>query len=129
MGSEQLEAVRKCTRLTPEDADNLFFPGPGGKSHKAKQFCADCPFISQCLADAIERDLEGFFAGETQESRRQMAAIHHMRVKPLIDELPPEPDRESRVIYLKVFTQPEREWLDQDLEPSPEELLLLDAVM
>lgn len=124
MGSEQLGLVRKCASLSPNDADRLFFPGPGGKSHKARQFCSDCPFIAECLADAIENDLEGFFAGETQNSRRQMASLHHMRITPLVDVLPPE--RSGRIVYLKVFTQPEREWLDSDLEPTAEELLLLD---
>src|SRR5690242_16698442 len=40
----------KCTKLPTDESDKIFFPGPGGKSKKAKEFCKSCPVISQCLS-------------------------------------------------------------------------------
>lgn len=111
-----------CARLTTKQADALFFPGSGGKPHKAKAFCSGCPFKRKCLDDAIENNLSGFFCGTTDEQRSEMAWIHKIKVTGL--DMPPEPDRDKRVVYLKVFTPEDvHNWLEEDLEPSEEELL------
>lgn len=116
----------ECTKLTPQEADKLFFPSTGGKPHKAKQFCKGCPFRRECLDDAIEKKLSGFFVGTTEEERRSMAFIKGIKVTGL--DMPPEPDRDKRVIYLKVFSPEDaHNWLEEDLEPSEEELQKLSA--
>jgi len=113
----------KCASLTAQRADELFFPTSGGKPHKAKQFCNDCPFKRRCLIDAIEKSLVGYFAGTTDEDRRHMRKLHGIKVTGL--DMPPEPDRTTRKILLKVFTPDDpRDWLDDiRLEPSVEELV------
>ena len=112
----------KCAKeLSPEQSDALFFPGTGGKPHKAEKFCSTCPFKGQCLQDAIQFKLKGFFAGTTEEQRRAMAFMHNMRAREL--EMPPEPDPTERKIYLKVFSPDDTHaWLDENFEPDPEEL-------
>lgn len=111
----------RCTELSPEKSDALFFPSTGGKPHKAKEYCKGCPFRRECLTDAIVNKLSGFFVGTTEDERRDMAFVQHIKVTGL--NMPPEPDRDKRVIYLKVFTPPDaHNWLDEDLEPSEEEL-------
>lgn len=64
--------LRKCASLNPQQADALFFPGPGGKINKAKTFCETCPVIKQCLQDALKFKLDGFWAGTTFDERRLM---------------------------------------------------------
>lgn len=127
MGNIESEQTRKCEALTPSEADALFFPGPGGKSYRANIYCGDCPFIRQCLTEAIELGLEGFYAGTSEQQRKKMVDLHKMRVTPIVTFLPPEPP--SRRVYLKVFVSEDtHKWLDEDLEPSLEELQLQVAI-
>lgn len=92
----------RCRTLQPAAADNIFFPGSGGKPNKAKAFCSNCPVIATCLQEAIELKLQGFFAGTTEDERTVMAKSWHVPVKPLTAALPPEPDNKKRKVYLKV---------------------------
>ncbi len=49
-------------------------------------------------------------------------------IVPIESFMPAEPDPNERVVYLKVFTSEDpHAWLDE-VEPEPEELLLLEAV-
>lgn len=123
--------TRCAKELTPYEADALFFPPAGGKPHKAKVFCDGCPFKSRCLVDAIEKKLVGYFAGTTDDERRQMVFVHNMKPKVTGLDMPPEPDRNKRTIYRKVFTAPDpREWLDNlELEPAVQELEDSDPVI
>lgn len=111
---------RKCEALKPKQADALFFPTAGGKPNKAKVYCSDCPFKSQCLKDAIEKKLVGYFAGTTDDDRRLMAPLHG--IKPTGLPMPPEPP--SRRIFRKIVVPEDaHSWLDQDIEPSPQDLV------
>lgn len=86
---------RKCSKLTPNQADNLFFPKPGGKSKAAKNYCSDCPVIDKCLNEAIALDSMGFWAGTTEGERRRMAEFLGL-VAAQMDEFVPEPTRRTR---------------------------------
>ncbi len=101
----------------------MFFPGRGGKPFKAQTFCHDCPFVAKCLVEAIELKLVGFFAGTTEREREAMRPYHFVRS--LMDFMPPEPDPDVRVVYLKVVTSEDpRAWMDKE-EPTLNELDLL----
>ncbi len=91
-----------CARLPLPVVDSIFFPGHGGKPGKAMKLCSGCPIKSECLIEAIELDLEGFFAGTTKNERRLIAKHHRMKTTPLTLQLPPEPQRKRRV-YRKII--------------------------
>lgn len=100
----------KCRNLTPAQADALFFPGSGGKSGPARRYCETCPVLSTCLTVAIASNQEGFVAGESYESRKEMARFVKqttMLVFALIQ--PPEPKR--RVLRALVVVPDPHEWL------------------
>lgn len=119
------DSKRKCESLSPAEADEIFFPGRGKKPFRARAFCFDCPFISQCLTEAIELDVPGFWAGTSEQERRSMRGIHYSGKLALFNLMPPEPDPTARPIYLKVFTSEDpRKWMDE-VEPTEEELLAM----
>lgn len=122
------EAVqRKCAALSYQESDALFFPGPGGKVNKARNFCSDCPFNAQCLLDAIDGDLDGFYAGSTKDERNEMKKFRNgvmMELTVFIDSLlPKKPEPGRRIKKREVLPSPHA-WLDE-VEPTEEELLLL----
>lgn len=122
------EAVqRKCAALSFGDSDALFFPGPGGKVNKARAFCDDCPLKAQCLLDAIDGDLEGFYAGTTKDERKEMQRFRQgvmMELTVFIDSLlPKKPEPGRRIKKREVLPSPHA-WLDE-VEPTEEELLML----
>ena len=93
----------KCAKLSPEEADALFFPGPGGKSKKAEKFCTQgptCPVLSQCLSRALAKGTTGFWAGTTELEREQMrlfeADVAASIPDPISSFLPAEPNRKTR---------------------------------
>jgi WhiB family redox-sensing transcriptional regulator len=58
----------------------LFFPvsevGPGTRQvNEAKAVCARCPVRPDCLAFALEQDLDGVWGGTTEEERRAMRRV------------------------------------------------------
>lgn len=62
----------KCSRLTIADSDKLFF-SKGRTSKKAKEFCKDCPVLSECLALSLTSDNSvGVWAGTSERERRKM---------------------------------------------------------
>lgn len=108
-------AFSRCNQLTPEQADALFFPGPGGKSGRADTFCSGCPVRNLCLDNAIEHDLDGFFAGTTKDERRQMAFMRDIVVVALTELMPPEPV--TRRVYRHIVEVPDvHSWMDDDIE-------------
>lgn len=105
----------------------MFFPGPGGKVNKARVFCSDCPVVKQCLINAVDNNLDGFFAGSTKDERKEMAKFRQNVIQDLSDFveslLPKTLDVGRRV--KKAAPLPEvHEWLDQ-VEPTDEELLAI----
>jgi WhiB family redox-sensing transcriptional regulator len=53
-----------CTKLTPEQVDDLFFPSTGGKSAKAKKLCLRCPVSTQCSdAGLLGKEEFGLWGG------------------------------------------------------------------
>lgn len=109
--------------LTTEEADGLFFPGPGSKVNKARTFCSNCPVQDTCLVDAIETGASGFISGTTEDERKVMRELRGMALRGL--GLPEEPSGKRR-IFRKVFTSTDpHQWLDE-IEPTAQEICALD---
>jgi WhiB family transcriptional regulator, redox-sensing transcriptional regulator len=60
-----------------------FFPGPGGsngaQTQQAKAVCAACPVRADCLAEALEHDLQGIWGGLTDRERTALKRDAHGR--------------------------------------------------
>lgn len=98
ISAHKLKREGACRDLTPKEADEIFFPGSGGKPTKAKKICGQCPLEAMCLAKAIEEGLSGFWAGTTDKERAVMAARFHIPVKPIGLETIVEEIRPKRVL-------------------------------
>jgi hypothetical protein len=129
--------IKKCTSLTPAEADGLFFPGRGGKSNRAKAFCSDCPFKSQCLKEAIRDGLQGFISGTTEDERKEMAkfllgldSIEPITLDDYVPKVSPPVGQHptGRRIKKKPKFKP-YDYLDEVREPTIEELLILDTII
>lgn len=115
----------KCGRLTPEQADALFFVGTGGKVKRATIFCSTCPVQNICLTQAIEGRVKGFWSGTTEIDRLAMTPFHLTGMLSIEDSLPPEPVR-RRKVYRKVFTSDDAHKYLDEIEPTEEELQALE---
>ncbi|WP_226343715.1 WhiB family transcriptional regulator [Agilicoccus flavus] len=57
------------------DPDALFVQGAA--QQQAKQICAKCPVVAECLADALDNRTEfGVWGGMTERERRAMLRRH-----------------------------------------------------
>lgn len=126
-GNNETEFIKKCTNLTPSEADAMFFPGPGGKVNKARGFCSDCPFQNPCLLNAVDNNLDGFYAGSTKDERNEMSRFRDNILEDLSDFveslLPKKPQLGRRIAKARPLPEVHA-WMDE-VEPSEEELLLL----
>lgn len=120
---EPWQSQAKCKKLSPTEADEIFFVGPGKKSKAAKTFCSSCVVQGSCLVDALKNDLEGFFSGTTETERRAMAKMQNMIMEKLNI---PEPEvKATKSKYLHIVKAPDpRSWMDE-VEPTEDELLSL----
>lgn len=57
-----------CTEEDPE----LFFSGDRSHIRQAKEMCASCPVIKQCLRAALENNETGVWGGTTTNERRKI---------------------------------------------------------
>lgn len=119
-GNHQWRTKSRCSKLSSQQADKLFFPGRGGSNKKAEAFCSGCPVVGICLEYAIENDLEGFYAGTTKSQRRIMATFRGIQVK--VENLIPDPPKRRRVFRKIIKTPDVHEWLDIVSGPAEEEL-------
>lgn len=105
MDSDQWRLSAKCAGIDTKLADEIFFPGSGGKATKADLFCYGCPVRSQCLIEATELRLEGFIAGTTVSERDSMRQLRKITVKTLREQyeeaLPIEAKQKVRPVYRK----------------------------
>jgi WhiB family transcriptional regulator, redox-sensing transcriptional regulator len=62
----------KCVALDPSDADELFYLGRGKSPKAAKAFCAGCAVRKQCLFYAVYYNMEGIWAGTTDDERKDL---------------------------------------------------------
>lgn len=94
-GRQSWQELALCTSLSPEEADAIFFPKPGGKSKQADKFCLACPVRDKCLEQALVLGPSaiGFWAGTTEPERRRMAGF--LRMLPSEFDIP-EPTARSR---------------------------------
>ncbi|KHL15152.1 UNVERIFIED_CONTAM: hypothetical protein LK11_22990 [Mumia flava] len=57
--------------MCKESADALFVRG--AEQNRAKQVCRGCPVRSECLAEALDNDIEwGVWGGMTERERRAL---------------------------------------------------------
>lgn len=63
-----------CSQV--EDPDTFFpdpeVPGSITMTNEAKKICADCPYIQECLAWAVDNDEIGIWGGTTKNQRRKI---------------------------------------------------------
>lgn len=115
MRQEPWEVMSKCSALSPQQADVLFFPTAGGKPNRANAYCSTCPVMSLCIERAVQSNLEGFWAGTTKDERMSMRPF----ASPLVQfAMPPEPKVTRRVYRKIVVVEDSHAWLDQDIEPD-----------
>ena len=75
--------VAKCRKKEPD----FFFPSAGRASNKAKEFCNNCPVITDCLEDALATDSDGIRAGLTYRERRAILRLRDKFNKPKTREI------------------------------------------
>jgi WhiB family redox-sensing transcriptional regulator len=57
-----------CATADPEE----WFPEKGSSSQKAKNICATCPVIDECLQFALDNEEAGIWGGTSSRERRRM---------------------------------------------------------
>lgn len=126
MENQEWRLNARCNSLTPEQADKLFFPSSGGKPTKAEIFCGRCPVRSICLREAIEKELEGFMCGTTENQRKVMAKEFHIKVNPLMNQyhaaLPQRAKEKVKPVYRK-WSPPQPDTLEYLNSLNPPEVL------
>ena len=66
MWNDDWASVAVCKQASP---DELFVRG--AEQHRAKQVCAGCPVRTECLAEALDNEIEwGVWGGMTERERR-----------------------------------------------------------
>ena len=113
----------KCRDLG-QAGEVVFFPdtrsGEGFKQLKAgKQFCTDCPVISQCKIYAIAHGVYGIWGGTAKAER---------------DKLSPEARKAIRIMYIEAgqlepltyHTQPKQGQEQSEEQDDPNEILAIE---
>ncbi len=117
--------------MKPEDADALFFPGSGGKPHKAQEFCVTkCPVRNLCIEEAIQGNYQGFFGGFTDSERRAIGRVNStIKNEAALRGAIVLPDDISSNTPLKIIEAPERDrsWMDE-VEPDDSSLNLIELL-
>lgn len=121
-----------CKELTPEEADQMFFPGPGGKPHKANNFCvSQCPVRDMCVAEAITNHYSGFFGGLTDAERAAAGRINMsikesalLRGAVIVPDGEEAPNRPYKIIEAP---SRDRSWMDE-VEPDDSSLNLIELL-
>jgi len=122
-------AFARCSKLTPETKDKLFFYSTGGSPSKAKKFCNLCPVKGPCRDFAILYQEEGVWGGTTDDERqvfrtmmpdyvlllRKEAVKHHsLEIRETINVLGLRLAQSVAEVSVEVTTDP----LDYDLDSS-----------
>lgn len=93
----------KCAKLSISESDQLFFPGPGGKSKAAAKFCEGCPVVAECLNETLALGGVGFWAGTTEGERERM--IKFLGLMPAqLDTVPEEVPRRRKLRNIPAAT-------------------------
>lgn len=91
----------KCSTLSAEEADKLFYLSKGQSPKAAKQFCEDCPVRRPCLFFALYYKEVGIWAGTTDKERLEFydfvideveiaMSFTYIESRNLADFLPPQ---------------------------------------
>lgn len=75
MDKQRWRERARCKDITPQEADELFFFGPGKSSNRAKAFCMGCPVKTECNNYAILYGEVGAWAGMADAERDAIAPI------------------------------------------------------
>lgn len=70
----RLRPAWQADALCHEHPDVTWFPGRGQSTAPAKAICGRCLVRSECLAYALEHDLQGVWGGTSDAERRQLAS-------------------------------------------------------
>lgn len=117
---------QKCNELTPEEADRIFFPPPGGKSKKADTYCEGCQVIDKCLSEQLVLGGPGFWAGTTERERQDMVNFMGLLPIELDNFLPPRALGKQRPRYRKVVTYVNFNPLDHIPDPTEDDLKAIE---
>jgi WhiB family transcriptional regulator, redox-sensing transcriptional regulator len=123
------EEQRKCKDLTPEQADDILFPGKDGvrgsrgAPSKANRLCYGCPVKRECLIFAIENGLDGNWAATTKKERKEMATVMHLFIRPVEAVMPDEPklvdDNGRRISRYRIVKKTVSDYIWMDSAVSP----------
>lgn len=72
MGEQAWRDSAACKDLPANEADKLFFIGPGQTSKRAQMFCASCPVRQRCNNFALIYNEVGIWAGTTDDDRSNL---------------------------------------------------------
>jgi WhiB family redox-sensing transcriptional regulator len=111
---------------------NVFFLDRGGvvqKSAKARAICATCPVRIQCLAYAVNEDMDvGIWGGQTSQQRNRIARRVGLIRKRTRGRRKGDLAAARRLMKERAGADvTDLEFSDDDFEPSIEELAMLEV--
>jgi hypothetical protein len=121
--AEDWHLQMKCAELSPEQADKIFFVKSGGKSKTAKLYCQTCPVVAECLTEKLKLGGPGFWAGTTEDERRDMCSFLNTIPVQVEDFIP---ERKRPRLSRIVKAEPRIDYLADLDGPTEEELRALD---
>lgn len=71
------EARGLCRQMPETEAARLFFSDSGAIQATAKQVCAGCPVVAECLEFARQFEMPGVFGGTSKKQRQAMRAARN----------------------------------------------------
>jgi WhiB family redox-sensing transcriptional regulator len=79
----EFDGSQTCAQTDPI----IWFPSPANQSGAlAKKLCNTCPWIQECLAYAIQVDVQGIWGGSTEKDRTRYRRLHKIKAVPLYNE-------------------------------------------
>jgi len=79
----EFDGSQTCAQTDP----TIWFPSPANQSGAlAKKLCSSCPWIQECLAYAIQVDVQGIWGGSTEKDRTRYRRLHKIKAVPLYNE-------------------------------------------
>lgn len=123
------ESKRQCKDLSPEEADEILFPGKDGQRgsrgapSKALRLCHGCPVKSECIIWATEFDLDGNWGATSKKQRKEFAKVHSLLIRPVESVMPDPPklvnEQGRRISRYRIVkkTVSDYSWMDSAVSP------------